>query len=99
MAFNVYCGDICIYYRSFIGVYDLNLPINPFPHIYTPDGRRCAGGNIAVIRRAYAGGPTLRGTVHSSTVAGPLTVAGLPNASMVLMYLMYHLNQMHMLRL
>ena len=85
MAFNAHCGDIGIYYRFPIGVYALNLSINPFPHIYTPDGRRCAGGNIALIWRAYAGGLTLRSTVHSSTVAGPLTVVGLPNASMVML--------------
>jgi len=87
MAFNTHCGDIGIYYRFPIGVYALNLPINPFSHISTPDGRRCAGGITCVRARAYAGGPTLRSTVHSSTVAGPLTVVGLPNASLVMLRL------------
>ena len=76
MAFNMHCGDIGIYYRCFIGVYALNLPINPFLGHTTPDGRRCAGDITYRIPPAYAGGLTLRSTVHSSMVAGPPTGAG-----------------------
>ena len=76
MAFNAHCGDIGIYYRSSIGVYDLNLPINPFPHISTPDGRRHAGDITYRIPRAYTGGLTLRSTANYSMVAGHPTGAG-----------------------